>query len=138
MDTDDGENSAKKSSTPKDDETEEGEISDSKETEPVSPLFSHRAVTTSSFLRDHDRHYENKPGGYVTDVNIFGKEEQNKLEERAKRFGLDLSDQKQVTDQQLKDLYTRQYFHQTATAEHSSMKATTVTDKISVLCLVIW
>nr|CAD7402139.1 unnamed protein product [Timema poppensis] len=89
MDTDDGENSVKKSSTPKDDETEEGEISDSKETEP-----------------DHDRHYENKPGGYVTDVDIFGKEEQNKLEERAKRFGLDLSDQKQVTDQQLKDLYT--------------------------------
>nr|CAD7568967.1 unnamed protein product [Timema californicum] len=106
MDTDDGENSVKKSSTPKDDETEEGEISDSKETEPVSPLFSHRAVTTSSFLRDHDRHYENKPGGYVTNVDIFGKEEQNKLEERAKRFGLDLSDQKQVTDQQLKDLYT--------------------------------
>ncbi|CAG2055919.1 unnamed protein product [Timema podura] len=106
MDTDDGENSVKKSSTPKDDETEEGEISDSKETEPVSPLFSHRAVTTSSFLRDHDRHYENKPGGYVTGVDIFGKEEQSKLEERAKRFGLDLSDQKQVTDQQLKDLYT--------------------------------
>jgi hypothetical protein len=43
----------------------------------------------------------------VTGVNIFAKEEQIKLGERAKRFGLDPSDSKPVTEQQIIDLYKR-------------------------------
>jgi hypothetical protein len=41
----------------------------------------------------------------VTGVNIFAKEEQIKLGERAKRFGLDPSDVKHVTEQQIAELY---------------------------------
>lgn len=43
----------------------------------------------------------------MTGVNIFAKEEQIKLGERAKRFGLDPSDSKPVTEQQIIDLYKR-------------------------------
>jgi len=43
----------------------------------------------------------------VTGVNIFAKEEQTKLGERAKRFGLDPSDVKPVTEQQIAELYNR-------------------------------
>jgi hypothetical protein len=43
----------------------------------------------------------------VTGVNILAKEEQIKLGERAKRFGLDPSDAKAVTEQQITELYTR-------------------------------
>jgi hypothetical protein len=43
----------------------------------------------------------------VTGVDIFAKEEQTKLDERAKRFGLDPSDVKPVTEQQIIQLYER-------------------------------
>jgi len=43
----------------------------------------------------------------VTGVDIFAKEEQIKLGERAKRFGLDPSDVKPVTEQQVAELYKR-------------------------------
>lgn len=43
----------------------------------------------------------------MTGVNIFAKEEQIKLGERAKRFGLDPSDVKPVTEEQIAELYKR-------------------------------
>lgn len=43
----------------------------------------------------------------MTGVNIFAKEEQIKLGERAKRFGLDPSDVIPVTEQQIAELYKR-------------------------------
>lgn len=43
----------------------------------------------------------------MTGVNIFAKEEEVKLGERAKRFGLDPSDVKPVTEQQIAELYKR-------------------------------
>lgn len=43
----------------------------------------------------------------MTGVDIFAKEEQIKLDERAKRFGLDPSDAKAVTEEQVTELYKR-------------------------------
>lgn len=56
---------------------------------------------------DREKRYENKGGGFVTGVDIFGEEEQNKLGLRAKRFGLDPSKLKPLTEQELDKLYER-------------------------------
>ena len=50
---------------------------------------------------------QNRAGGFITGVDVFGKEEQARLVERAKRFGLDSSQVNLITEQSLKKLYHR-------------------------------
>lgn len=64
-------------------------------------------VLHSVFPQDREKRYENRGGAFMTGVDIFAKEEQIKLDERAKRFGLDPSDAKPVTEQQIIELYKR-------------------------------
>ena len=60
-----------------------------------------------SLLQDREKRYENKGGAFVTGVDIFAKEEQSKLDERAKRFGISPSDAKPITEHQVTELYKR-------------------------------
>lgn len=53
---------------------------------------------------------QNRAGGFITGIDVFGKEEQARLVERAKRFGLDSSQSNLITEQSLKKLY-RRYNH---------------------------
>ncbi|XP_069703890.1 nuclear cap-binding protein subunit 3-like isoform X2 [Periplaneta americana] len=105
METDDNDNMEDKTS--KEEGPEEGELSDSKDTDMdiKAPVFGMAVSTSSEQTWDREKRYENKGGAFVTGVDIFAKEEQNKLSERAKRFGLDPSDMKPITEQQIIDLY---------------------------------
>ncbi|XP_063239141.1 nuclear cap-binding protein subunit 3-like [Bacillus rossius redtenbacheri] len=87
-----------------DEDAEEGEISDSKEADDDDNQFDGTSLSPMNILTDQQGHYENRAGGFITGVDIFGKEEQGKLEERAKRFGLD-QDARLPTECQLKELY---------------------------------
>lgn len=68
-------------------------------------------VTLNNFVQesggDRTRHFENVDGGFVTGVNVFSPEEQEKLGRRAKRFGLDPSEATILTQKLLKKLYRR-------------------------------
>lgn len=48
----------------------------------------------------------NGDGGFTTGVDIFGKEEQEKLQTRAQRFGINSSEHKSMTDEQLQELHS--------------------------------
>lgn len=54
---------------------------------------------------NQDIRYENKGGMFTTGINIFGKEEKLKMEERAKRFGLNEETKNSMEDQE-PELYT--------------------------------
>lgn len=100
METDDGENHSD-SKLSKDD-IEEGEISDAKDIEHNSTSNLETALTTAPGI--WNKRYENKSGGFITGEDFFG-EDQGKLDERAKRFSLDPSEVKSVSDKELKKLY---------------------------------
>ncbi|GLH03415.1 Uncharacterized protein GBIM_09324 [Gryllus bimaculatus] len=100
METDDGGNQS--DSKLSKDEIEEGEISDTKDTEPCS--VSGLGSDMSAIHDIWEKRYENKSGGFVTGIDFFG-EDQSKLDERAKRFGLDPVEVKSVSDKEFKKLY---------------------------------
>lgn len=54
---------------------------------------------------ESDMKIQNRAGGFITGIDVFGKEEQARLVERAKRFGLDTSQSDAVTEHSLKKLY---------------------------------
>ncbi|KAJ9586285.1 hypothetical protein L9F63_020079 [Diploptera punctata] len=88
----------------RDEGPEEGELSDSKDTEVKLSNYGVNMISNEQ-IWDREKRYENKGGAFVTGVDIFAKEEQIKLDERAKRFGLDPSDVKPITEQQVTELY---------------------------------
>ncbi|XP_034946463.1 nuclear cap-binding protein subunit 3-like [Chelonus insularis] len=63
-----------------------------------------KSFSTNSTLFEGSR-YENKGGTFTTGINIFSKEEQKKMEERAKRFGLK-NTQKLIDVEDEKELYS--------------------------------
>ncbi|PSN38306.1 hypothetical protein C0J52_19161 [Blattella germanica] len=105
METDDNENKMEYK-TIKDDDPEEGELSDSKDVVKDAKVSTYGLnASTNDVTWDREKRYENKGGAFVTGVDIFAKEVQSKLHERAKRFGLDPSDVKAITDHQITELY---------------------------------
>ncbi|KAF4523505.1 hypothetical protein B566_EDAN004576 [Ephemera danica] len=110
MDVDD-EGSKEESLVDEASELEEGEISDSKDDDD-SPAVRPSATFKSTFTKsekehepEFERRYENKSGAFVTGIDIFSKEGQEKLNERAKRFGLDPTKVRPLAEAQLHQLY---------------------------------
>jgi len=54
-----------------------------------------------------ERRFDNRAGGFITGIDVFGKEEQARLIERAKRFGLDPANTHVLSEKELKKLYWR-------------------------------
>ncbi|XP_075220845.1 uncharacterized protein LOC142324093 isoform X2 [Lycorma delicatula] len=52
-----------------------------------------------------EKRFENKSGGFITGVDIFSAEEQEKLSKRAQRFGIEQSEGRALTQKLLKSLY---------------------------------
>ncbi|RZF35510.1 hypothetical protein LSTR_LSTR010201 [Laodelphax striatellus] len=101
-------------------EAEEGELTDHDdgleepvfdETRPLErPKFPLSAHVNPSIQGNfapvgNEKRFENRAGGFVTGVDIFSPEEQEKLTKRAQRFGLDPSQVKPLTQKKLKQLY---------------------------------
>ncbi|KRT82730.1 hypothetical protein AMK59_3137 [Oryctes borbonicus] len=78
---------------------EEGEISDANEitAEQTDESVKNQVV--------RQRVWPNTNGGFTTGINIFDKEEQSKLQERAKRFRLKPDEINNFTDEQLQALH---------------------------------
>ncbi|XP_039292905.1 nuclear cap-binding protein subunit 3 [Nilaparvata lugens] len=101
-------------------EAEEGELIDQdegleepvfNETRPLErPKFPLTAPGTPSIKGNFapagiEKRFGNRAGGFVTGVDIFSPEEQEKLTKRAQRFGLDPNEAKPLTHKKLKQLY---------------------------------
>ncbi|KAK9709075.1 Nuclear cap-binding protein subunit 3 [Popillia japonica] len=78
---------------------EEGEISDTNE---AAAELAEESVKNQTVKQ---RIWPNTNGGFTTGINIFDKEEQSKLQERAKRFHLKPDEINNFTDEQLQALH---------------------------------
>ncbi|KAJ1530474.1 hypothetical protein ONE63_005373 [Megalurothrips usitatus] len=101
-------------------ESEEGELSDDEGDIPADVQAD--APTDSSLLEglkrpgipeirvfcplESEMKIQNRAGGFITGIDVFGKEEQARLVERAKRFGLDSSQANLINELSLKKLYS--------------------------------
>lgn len=88
-------------------ESEEGELSDDDADVTLSePLKRPEIPEIRVFCPlESEMKIQNRAGGFITGIDVFGKEEQGRLVERAKRFGLDSSQVNLITEQSLKKLY---------------------------------
>ncbi|XP_034251669.1 nuclear cap-binding protein subunit 3-like [Thrips palmi] len=97
-------------------ESEEGELSDDdgeiqeadvlEDASSTDPLKKPEIPEIRVFCPlESDMKIQNRAGGFITGIDVFGKEEQARLVERAKRFGLDTSQSNLITEHSLKKLY---------------------------------
>ncbi|KFM64219.1 hypothetical protein X975_12954, partial [Stegodyphus mimosarum] len=93
------------------DETEEGEITDSvdisENSEPNNETQKQSVEIVRTWMEtlQTPKIYENKNGAFITGLDLSSEVLLKKLEERAARFGLEKNDESQITQQRIDALY---------------------------------
>ncbi|GLV32315.1 hypothetical protein CBL_00974 [Carabus blaptoides fortunei] len=86
-------------------EVEDDEIGESKENDDEMTGETKNKISFPRNVARAEKQWTQTDGGFATGVDIFAKDEQEKLHNRAQRFGLDPNECTGMSDQQLLDLH---------------------------------